>query len=312
MRRFCPYLPSLLALAAVLAAWLLLRPGPQPEGRREPPPALDFTAERQALSESVAEYRPDPGASVRDLSLGCEFVGGLPGASWLHVVQAQVGDGPTARVVHVADYHWVPPDLYDGALPYGDFLDRVELVQEQQGAMLAVLVKYHGLTEVWQEGLTEAGLGEYRATVEGLRKLWNQRERLAALHGQVRPEEPKAARALQDVADLERELQAVWDAQRPLRLQLGAPALLLARGELGEVLPLDDEVLWGKSKALDPHDVEAREDYMVRAVLKRGGVAVLVLGGGHDLADNIARLAPGCEYARVEPQGYRLVTGENP
>src|SRR5688572_25930013 len=118
MRRLRPYLPSLLALAAVLTAWLLLRPPPYVLVR-EPPPPVDFAAERASLAEQVRQYAPDPGGSVHDLARGCEFVGGLPGASWLTVTQAQAGDGPTGRIVHVRDYHWVLRHLYDGTLPYG-------------------------------------------------------------------------------------------------------------------------------------------------------------------------------------------------
>jgi hypothetical protein len=44
---------------------------------------------------------------------------------------------------------------------------------------------------------------------------------------------------------------------------------------------------------------------MVRAALKAGPVAVLVLGGAHDLSGAVRRLAGGdCEYLRVTTARY--------
>jgi hypothetical protein len=44
---------------------------------------------------------------------------------------------------------------------------------------------------------------------------------------------------------------------------------------------------------------------MVRAALQSGPVAVIVLGGDHDLSGAVRRLAPGdCEYLRVTPARY--------
>jgi hypothetical protein len=44
---------------------------------------------------------------------------------------------------------------------------------------------------------------------------------------------------------------------------------------------------------------------VARTALQAGPVAVLVLGGAHDLSGAVRRLAPGdCEYLRVTPARY--------
>ena len=52
---------------------------------------------------------------------------------------------------------------------------------------------------------------------------------------------------------------------------------------------------------------EAREDAIVRNLLKAGGVAVIVLGGDHDLADNLKRAGRQVKYERVTVPKYRDV-----
>jgi hypothetical protein len=80
------------------------------------------------------------------------------------------------------------------------------------------------------------------------------------------------------------------------------------------VLPLDDEVLLDKADpltgagrvALKPTAIEARQDAQVRTLLKAGKFAFVILGGAHDLHDNIVRLSDGnCEYVVVTTRSYR-------
>ena len=51
---------------------------------------------------------------------------------------------------------------------------------------------------------------------------------------------------------------------------------------------------------------------MVRAALASGRFALIVLGGAHDLSEEVRRQAPGrCEYLRVTTRRYReVVSGE--
>jgi hypothetical protein len=45
------------------------------------------------------------------------------------------------------------------------------------------------------------------------------------------------------------------------------------------------------------------EHAIVPVSLKHGGTCVLVLGGAHDLSDNIKRLSKACGYIVVTPKG---------
>ena len=90
-----------------------------------------------------------------------------------------------------------------------------------------------------------------------------------------------------------------------------------------DVLPVEDARLYEKANPLsedghielDPETIEAREDEMVKKMLDGGPFAFVVLGGGHDLSDNIERLGGGtCEYLTVETGWYsrlsRLAVGK--
>src|SRR5262245_13333583 len=101
-------------------------------------------------------------------------------------------------------------------------------------------------------------------------------------------------------------------------LEWGAAVRLLAAGELAEVLPLDDAKLLeaarpigadGRRK-LDAAKVAQREDAMVRSALAKDAVAVLILGGSHDLTGSVQRVAgPACEYLRVTVSCYTGIAG---
>lgn len=49
---------------------------------------------------------------------------------------------------------------------------------------------------------------------------------------------------------------------------------------------------------------EAREDAIVKEPLKQKKTVVLVLGGAHDLTDNIRRLTKDCGYTIITPKGF--------
>ena len=51
---------------------------------------------------------------------------------------------------------------------------------------------------------------------------------------------------------------------------------------------------------------EVREDAIVKNLLHDGAFTFIVLGGGHDLSDNIERLSGGtCEYLTIETSKYQ-------
>jgi hypothetical protein len=86
---------------------------------------------------------------------------------------------------------------------------------------------------------------------------------------------------------------------------------LLAEGALAEVLALDEDgALEGAAQRmasrklrLSPAAMRAREDAMVKR-LAGHALAVIVLGGAHDLSDSVRRLAAQAEYVRVTLRAY--------
>lgn len=97
-------------------------------------------------------------------------------------------------------------------------------------------------------------------------------------------------------------------------LKLGAAGRLLIAGELEGVLPLEDAAALEQARPtapdgklrLDTQKVEDRHDAQVRAVIKEGPVAVIILGGAHDLTASLRRLGyRRCEYLRVTTKRYK-------
>jgi hypothetical protein len=85
-----------------------------------------------------------------------------------------------------------------------------------------------------------------------------------------------------------------------------AAGRLLIAGEIEDVLPLEDADALEQAKPVtpggkmksDPQKIEARHDAQVRPIMKEGQVAVIILGGAHDLSESNRRRGGG-EYLRV-------------
>jgi hypothetical protein len=89
-------------------------------------------------------------------------------------------------------------------------------------------------------------------------------------------------------------------------MKIGAARTLQLEGELGGIYTVGQNVprphpLTPDGSGADLAANEAREDEIVRKV---GGGCVLILGGAHDLSDNIERLGKKIGYIVVTPQGY--------
>lgn len=103
------------------------------------------------------------------------------------------------------------------------------------------------------------------------------------------------------------------DGHKERLLQVGAAGRLLISGELEEVLPLEEDGAMEKARPITPEGqvkldeikIEARHDAQLRVLAKGGPVAVIVLGGAHDMTGSIRRAGGKWEYVRVTTRLYR-------
>lgn len=89
-------------------------------------------------------------------------------------------------------------------------------------------------------------------------------------------------------------------------------------GEI-EVLPLEDETAYEAANPvsgagtveIDEKLMKARRDAIVKRLLERGPFAFIIVGGSHDLSENVQRLSNGkAEYIRVTTERYSGFAGE--
>ena len=121
------------------------------------------------------------------------------------------------------------------------------------------------------------------------------------------PFDAKRLDQLREINELSftRELNASeLKSQRELLAKIGAPGRLLRSQVVEEVLPLEDKEALQKQVAegkLTPdQESDARRKAMVKN-LPTSGLAVIVLGGSHDLGPH---LPAGTLYVRVTPKSY--------
>ena len=162
------------------------------------------------------------------------------------------------------------------------------------------------MRRVYVEGLTDQDVPIFKAKIAGLRKVWGELDELRGL-------------LANDDASTE-QLEALERQCRRDCLQLGAAGRLLMVGKIEAVLPLEaakayeaaDPVAEDGTVVLDYDKIEARQDGQVRTLLKAGAFAFVILGGAHDLQDNITRLAGGdCEYVVVTTRAYRRLGADS-
>jgi hypothetical protein len=214
-------------------------------------------------------------------------------------VQVSGPSGAPKTLIHVRDYHYIPKGLYakdsGSDRGYEDFLKRVDQIQRQQLAVLRHLIKGRGVNAVFAERLTPESAGLFQQRVQTFQKL------NAVLAEARKLQSPKARQLVLETQEL------IDDGHEDL-LDLGAPGRLLIDGDQVEVLPLDDEKALNEAKpkqvggkfTFDPEKVRVREEAMVRNAFTRGPVAVVILGGAHDLTQKLA----DCRYARVTVKIY--------
>jgi hypothetical protein len=338
MRRVLPFL-MIVTAAVALAFCLRVRSGsptssPAPVTTEDRIPKLrKLIAEQEVESaQAVAKYAPTTNTQINNVgSPVIDLLRGLPS-----VVQVEVGvapKNPTSRIVHLRDWHFVPKELYalDMKATLGrelatDEIDRlhqellleVELVQIEQMALLRCLIKHHGLKRVFSEGFSPKELEAYREKIGVLRAM--EREQIPQIRKQLEDVrklvEGSTGERKEKAQDIETQLVTMLDEHKYRLLEMGATGRLLISGELEEVLPLDDAEALEKANPVSPSGVrldhvkiEARHDAQVKTVMRAGTVtvAVIVLGGAHDLSASIRRASGNCEYLRVTTKRFREI-----
>jgi hypothetical protein len=203
---------------------------------------------------------------------------------------------------------------------HDELLLEVEGVQAEQIAVLRCLIRHHGLRRVYCEGLTTAGLTNYGEQIRVLREM--EAEQIPALKKQLADvrellgsmKGKESTDRYTKAAGIEAEIVGMLNDHRVRLLELGAAGRLLIAGELEDVLPLDDETALDASRPvtpagrvkLDKEKVRAREETQVRLLLAGDPVAVIVLGGDHDLSQPLRSLTEGrAEYLRVTTSMFR-------
>ncbi len=253
---------------------------------------------------------PEPPAPVRPST--CLEAKTLKALPYVHAVEyLPASEKPTRQIVHILDWHFVPradfaADIRAEAEKVGvtlsdadvdgnweSFLAEVEAVQLEQMALLRSLANSHGLKQVFLEGIAEDEMPGFKNLLGHLSR-WKK---------------PKGTCPLDEF---------LIEMHRQDTLEVCAAGRLMMTGEV-EALPAEDAdaleaanpVKDGKVQ-FDESANERREDAIVRNVLASDSpAAVLLLGGGHDLADNVERIGGGqVEYVRVQVEAHKKAAGE--
>jgi hypothetical protein len=295
--------------------------------------------QRGAAERVVANYQPTSRGRIDDLQAPVEpLLRQLPGV--VHVDTPVAVERPSARIIHLRDWHYVPRDLYaaeERAVHRRELIEQevdavheqhllqVELIQLEQAALLRCLARHHALRRMFIEGMTAKEVPHLPAHIADLRAAQKQ---LGELHTEL----TEARQLLAGIAGREgttrhqqalageRELLGLFQERRIFVLSSGAAAQLFAAGELEGVLPLDDAELLDAAGPViqqgrvqfDRDKVRMREDAHVRTLVKSAPVALLVAGGAHDLSGSVKRLGGGTvEYVRVTTRRYVQFEGED-
>lgn len=219
------------------------------------------------------------------------------------VVNTPIKSKPKQIIIHLLNWHFVSRDDFatdlsdssSGKLSeaeierqYFEFLEDVEAIQKEQKQILRYLIKNHEVRSVYLEGLTEKNLNAFNSFVKTLREF----------------EVPEGDGAF--------DLFLKEQYKRDL-MQLGVPAQLMITNELNSVIPLENSAAFKTANPIggngkiqfDEKAEEKREDEMLKILRKGQGINVIVLGGGHDLTDNLERMElDSVQYIRVATNSY--------
>ena len=338
MRRVVPLLVIVFG-AVALAFWLKGNSGsptspttPVTTEDRIPKLKKQIAEQEGESAHAVTEYAPKIKTPLHELdSSVVDLLRQLPG-----VVQVEVGvaaKNPTSRIIHLRDWHYVPRELFALDMKAAherelsaDEIDRlheellleVQLVQVEQMAVLRCLIQHHGLKKVFSEGFAPNELEAYREKIAVLKAMDSEQVPQVRMQlDEVRKLiEGATGEQKENAQAIEAQLLTMLDEHKHRLLEMGAAGRLLISGELEDVLPLEEAEALEKAKPvtpsggvkLDPVRVEARHDAQVKHATAGGPVAVIVLGGAHDLSDAVRRFGGKCEYLRMTTKRFGEVS----
>ncbi len=291
--------------------------------------------QREQSAAAINSYEPQTSGDLGDRNVKpTPILRQLPGVA--HVEVKVPAESPQHRIVHLKDWHFVSQELFAADLRfnnnteirdeeierlYEQHLLEVELVQLEQMALLRCLIRHHGLQQVFCEGLAEEDLVIYKAKLRVIRRMRQSISDVRDdLHETERTLQQWSDEGQQDSAEHEQllarqqQLNSIVTAYRRELLQIGAVGRLLLNEELHEVSPLEDLEIHRRSNPATPDGrielnreaIEARENAHVKKLLRREGLSLVVLGGGHNLADNVRELVDGnCQYITVETNWHQ-------
>lgn len=195
---------------------------------------------------------------------------------------------PRLTIIHVRDWHFIEyaefkADVEDEVAPalingqYIIFAGEVQSVQDQQELFLNAMT-HAGHRDVWIEGLIPEFEGVFQHICHA-----------AAGNGLYETPNPISVGAA---------------ARLFVRQQIRVHALDTDQG-LRLTAPLDAT---GRLRKVSDSDIEKRENLMMRQLKDQAGVAIVVLGGGHDLSNNVPA---DVKLITVTVKGYRQASGES-
>lgn len=216
----------------------------------------------------------------------------------VHSVKVAVEPQGERYIIHIRDWHWLPYETVaaeaGGLSPdqYRVFLKSVEKVQAEQYRLMKRLIG-SGYSTLFQEALTP---GSERKFPGRCRDVWKKRLAIPT-----------------EEFDLLNSTDVLW---------IGTSGRLLAEGVLKRVRSADsDETLnltrpfdeTGQLRKVTAVERNVREDHTVREMIRTNRPAVLILGGGHDLTDNVKRLGEGkVGLIIVTTKQYSAAADESP
>jgi len=216
------------------------------------------------------------------------------------------------RIIHIIDWHFVEKKAFAADLGSGEdeidalyeqHLDDVAAIQDHQVELLRALIQ-HGLKKLHIEGLAVGDEFIFDAKIKALRRAGEELAGLQEEKAKLLDLEPD-----EETRAIIEQIEGVEAEHHRDLLRLGAAGRLALDDEIA-VLPLEDAKAYaasnpvvGESVVFDQAKIEAREDALVR-ILLREPVAVISLVGDHDLSNNRDGRA---EYIRIEVEAWRRI-----